>query len=165
MSNIPILATIEKVEEVSGKYGLEKVSSVTTDDGGQHKVYTKPAAQSVYGILAPGLRVELMPKSSGAGWLISKASNAPAPDAPALPPNFKPASQAPERVIQPASKKEKWTPEVKGKFIAEKAEHYALAYYYVSNAFDAKDIIVTEDTLRAGAATVLISMDKHMLKW
>lgn len=161
-----IFATIASVQEKTNQFGtMEKACAVTLDDGTQTTVYTKPAAKTIYGVLSPGLRVELTPKASGAGWLISKVSNAPAPDAPALPPNFKPAGQAPERVSQPESKKEKWTAEVKGKFIAEKAEHYALAYYYVSNAFDAKDIIVTEDTLRAGAATVLISMDKHMLKW
>lgn len=152
-----LTAIIESVTEANGKYGLEKISTVTISDGTQTKVYTKPAAKSIYEALKAGLHVELTPKSGGAGYLIANIIGEA------------PAGLAPEKNGQAqekgSGKKNKWTAEVKGKFIAEKAGHYALAYEAASNSFDEKGIIVTEETLRAAAATILISMDKHMLKY
>jgi len=153
-----LTATIESVTEKSHpQYGPEKISKITLSDGESKTAYTKPAAQSIYESLRAGLQVEIEAKSNGKGYIIKNIIGEA------------PAGLAPEKNGQAqekgSGKKNKWTAEVKGKFIAEKAGHYAMAYEYVSNQFDAKGLLVTEETLRAAAATVLISMDKHMLKY
>ena len=85
-----ITAIIETVTDANGQYGPEKISAVTMADGGQTKVYTKPKAASIYDELKPGLQVELMPKSSGTGYLIKRII----PDG-GLPSNFQQANGAP----------------------------------------------------------------------
>jgi len=150
-----IIATIETVTDANGQYGPEKISAVTMPDGGQTKVYTKPKAQAIYDALKPGLQVELMPKNSGAGYLIKRIVSAGE-----LPGNFQPAPAAPPRNGQARQEPDK---QEVARYIREKAGQYFYAYSQLKELFDndQNGILVTEETLRAGAATVIISLDRH----
>lgn len=157
MSNIPILATIEKVEEVSGKYGLEKMSTVTMDDGSQTKVYTKPAAASIYSALAPGIRVELMPKSSGAGWLISKVSDTPAP-----------ADQAPAKkngsgTQHTGPQHQRMSREEAGAWIETAAGQYAYCVKCLREKLESiGETDIAGDLLKAGATSMFIELQRKI---
>jgi len=150
-----IIATIETVTDTNGQYGPEKISAVTMSDGGQTKVYTKPKASAIYNALAPGLAVELMPKNSGTGYLIKRII--PPGE---LPANFQQATPAPARHGQPRQEPDK---QEVARYIREKAGQYFYAYSCLKEIFDndQNGILVTEETLRAGAATVIISLDRH----
>ncbi len=153
-----ITAIIETVTDANGQYGPEKISAVTMADGGQTKVYTKPKAASIYDELKPGLQVELMPKSSGTGYLIKRII----PDG-GLPANFQQASGQGLRHDTRPSKREPSREEI-GEFIRTKAGQYFYAYSCLKEQFDndKSGILVTEETLRAGAATVIISLDRNL---
>jgi hypothetical protein len=154
-----VTATIETVTEANGKYGMEKISAVTMADGTQTKVYTKPAAKSIYEALKAGLQVQLTPKSGGAGYLIASiigeaaaataASSSPAP--------------ASHNGQAPARMNAEETRQAQGDYIKSKAGQYFYAYSCLKDFFDNEKngILVTEETLRAGAATIIISLDRE----
>lgn len=146
-----ITATIETVTQ----YGPEKISAVTLADGTQTKVYTKPKAANIYAALAPGLMVELMPKSSGAGYLIKGIIGAAPAAGPANRPDQGPAAKA--------GRKEP-TKQETAEYIRQKSGQYFYAYSCLKELFDNDNngILVTEETLRAGAATVIISLDRNL---
>ena len=117
-----ITAIIETVTDANGQYGPEKISAVTMADGGQTKVYTKPKAASIYDELKPGLQVELMPKSSGTGYLMKRIL----PDG-GLPANFQQASgQGLRHGTRP--RKRDYSREASGEFILTKARPYITGY-------------------------------------
>ena len=146
-------ATVIEVAEINGQYGMEKKSRVQLDDGESKTVYTKPKVADIYNALRPGIRVELMPKNSGTGYLI-KSIIGEATDTPPAAPN----GQAPAR----AGRQEPSREEI-GAYIETKAGQYFYAYKCLKEKFDNdKDgILVTEDTIRQAAATVIISLDRH----
>ncbi|MCB0580081.1 MAG: hypothetical protein KDD10_12330 [Phaeodactylibacter sp.] len=152
-----ITAIIETVTDANGQYGPEKISAVTMADGGQTKVYTKPKAASIYDELKPGLQVELMPKSSGTGYLIKRII----PDG-GLPSNFQQENGAP--AVHHSPRRKEPSREEIGEFIRTKAGQYFYAYSCLKEQFDndKNGILVTEETLRAGAATVIISLDRNL---
>lgn len=148
-------AIIESVTEKNGQYGQEKVSKIILEGSNESRtVYTKPAAKTVYDNLRAGLRVELKPKDNGKGyWINSILGEAPAQPTPAAP-----NGQAPAR----AGRQEPSREEV-GEYIKTKAGQYFYAYSCLKELFDndKNGILVTEDTIRQAAATVIISLDRH----
>ena len=145
-----ITAIIESVTEANGKYGLEKISAVTMSDGTQTKVYTKPAAKTIYEALKAGLQVQLTAKSGGTGYLIASIiGEAPDNTTDHSHPNGQPHS--PSR-REPDKK-------AQAEYIKIKAGQLKYAYDCLTDSFG--NILVTEETLRSFAATIIISLDRH----
>ena len=152
-----ITATIETVTDANGQYGPEKISAVTLSDGTQTNVYTKPKAANIYSALAPGLQVELMPKNSGTGYLIKRII--PAGE---LPSNFQQANGAP--AVHHSPRRKEPTKQETAEYIRQKSGQYFYAYSCLKELFDNDNngILVTEETIRAVAATVIISLDRNL---
>lgn len=140
-------ATILEVTEQNSQYGTDKKSRVQLDDGESKTVYTKPAAKGIYERLAPGLRVELMPKNSGAGYLIkSIIGEAATTPAPAQPGNGQAVSRKPDKKAQ-------------AEYIETKAGQLYYAYTCLQEKFGST--LISEETLRAFASTIIISLDRE----
>lgn len=140
-----MFATIQSVQEQSSQYGVDKKSRVQLDDGESKTVYTKPAAKGVYEKLTPGLRVELMAKNSGTGYLIKSIVG----EAQAQPParnGQAPARPAPDKKAQ-------------AEYIETKAGQLYYAYTCLQEKFG--DTLISEETLRAFASTIIISLDRE----
>lgn len=149
-------AIIESVTEKNDpQYGPEKISKLILEPSGESRTaYTKPAAKTVYDNLRAGLRVELKSKPGGKGYwinsIIGEAATTPAPAQP------RQNGQAPARPAG-ASREEI------GEYIKTKSGQYFYAYSCLKELFDNEQngILVTEDTIRQAAATVIISLDRH----
>ncbi len=151
-----MFATIIEVAEINGQYGIEKKSRIQLDDGESKTAYTKPAAKGIYEALRPGLRVELTPKSSGAGYLI-KSIIGEAPSTPPAPPSN---GQAPANNTG-YGKAGRPTAEEIAKYIDNKAGHIARAYVSLGQHFSALGKEFTPEIFAATISTVIISLDRH----
>lgn len=142
-----MFATILEVTEQTSQYGTDKKSRVQLDDGEAKTVYTKPAAKGVYEALRPGLRVELMTKNSGAGYLIKAiVGEAPAP-VPARPSN----GQAP-------ANRASADPHDIADYIKTAAGQYAYCVKVLREKFDEVGVAdITDDILKAGATSIFIA--------
>ena len=153
-----IVATIASVQEKTNQFGtMEKACAVTLDDGTQTTVYTKPAAKTIYDILAPGIRVELMPKSSGAGWLISKVSDTQPP-----------AAQAPDKKNGPGTQHtgpqhQRMSREEAGAWIETAAGQYAYCVKCLREKLESiGETDISGDLLKAGATSMFIELQRRL---
>lgn len=145
-----MFATIIEVAEINGQYGIEKKSRIQLDDGESKTAYTKPAAKGIYEALRPGLRVELTPKSSGAGYLI-KSIIGEAPSTPPAPPSN---GQAPA----PAPARRETSPNDIAEYIKTAAGQYAYCVKVLQEKLAEVDVTdITDDLLKAGATSIFIA--------
>ena len=156
-------AIIESVTEKNDpQYGPEKISKLILQPSGESRTaYTKPAAQTVYNNLRAGLLVELKPKSGGKGYWIQSIIGEATDPAPAQPGNGQaPANRADATVYRKPAGPSR---EEIGEYIKTKSGQYFYAYSCLKELFDNEQngILVTEDTIRQAAATVIISLDRH----
>lgn len=152
-------ATILEVTEQNSQYGTDKKSRVQLEDGEMKTVYTKPAVKDVYDALRPGLRVELKPKNSGAGYLIQKVIGEAKMDmgngqyAPAAP-----NGQAPEGRSWAPPKQMKAGPQAIADYIKTSAGQYAYCVKMLQEKFQEAGVVdITDDLLKAGATSIFIA--------
>lgn len=154
-------ATVTSCTEQQGKFGtMEKVCDVAIDgEPGTTRVYAKEKTKDgkpigYYNDIRAGVRVTLTAKSQGAGYFFQKVLDEEVPSNGQSPANVNPRPQGrnPEQVRQ-----------AQGDYIKKKAGQYFYAYSCIKEFFDNEDngILVTEETLRAGAATIIISLDRE----
>ena len=150
-------ATVTSIKEQQGKYGgMEKVCSITLDDGNNTTVYVKDKAHWVYNDLKPGVYVELKGKDNGPGYLIQKVLEEQAPAT--SPPPAAPNGQAPARAGRVSNSP---TPEEIATYIENKAGQVAHAYQSLKQHFAAIGEEFTPELFASSISTVIISLDKH----
>ena len=145
-------AIIQEVTERNDpQYGPEKVSKITLEPSGESRTaYTKPAVKEVYDNLRAGIRVELKAKPGGKGYWINKIMGEATLPAPGQPNGKAPAHSGP------------MSREEQGEYLQKKAGQYFYAYKCLAEKFGEGGIDVSEETLRQAAATILISLDRHI---
>lgn len=150
-----IQGTITTCTERASKFGgNEKVCDIAIDgEQGTTRVYAKSQTKnnqpiSYYPDVAIGKRVVLTPKQNGTGYFIQKVLEGQAVVAP---------NQAP--VLEKEVQAGKTVKQQQVEYIETKAKQLKYAYYCLQNEFG--DLLISEETTRAFASTIIISLDRE----
>lgn len=145
--------TVTTCTEQPSKFGgNEKICDIAIDgQEGTVRVYAKSQTKAgkpigYYPSIHQGARVELMPRQNGTGYFIQKVAGEA---------NMTPAQPNPPR----QERDEKAIKKAQAEYIETKAGQLYYAYQQIQDKFG--NLLISEETARAFASTIIISLDQE----